>query len=175
MVQQSEDRADTAAAALQQALAARDLAALNLQRTVVRAPTDGFLTDLTVKTGDYLSPGKSALALLELSSFRIEGYFEETKLSRLRIGQPVLVRIMGEPKVLRGHIQSIAPGVEDRERQPDSNLLPNVNPTFDWVRLPQRVPVRIVLDRPPADLKLIAGRTATVSVPDAAGRPGWAW
>jgi multidrug resistance efflux pump len=174
-LQQTEDRADTAAAALQEAIAARDLAALNLQRTEVRAPADGFITDLTVKTGDYLSEGKPALALLELSSFRVEGYFEETKISRLRIGEPVQVRIMGEPEVLRGHIQSIAPGVEDRERQPDSNLLPNVNPTFDWVRLPQRVPVRIMLDKVPANLKLIAGRTATVSVLDAAGRPGWAW
>jgi multidrug resistance efflux pump len=175
VLQQSEDREDTAASALQAAIAARDLAALNLQRTEVHAPADGFITDLTVKTGDYLSVGKPALAMLELSSFRVEGYFEETKISRLRIGEPVQVRIMGEPEVLRGHIQSIAPGVEDRERQPDSNLLPNVNPTFDWVRLPQRVPVRIMLDKIPPDLKLIAGRTATVSVLDAAGRPGWAW
>jgi multidrug resistance efflux pump len=175
VLQQSEDREDTAASALEAAIAARDLAALNLQRTEVRAPADGFITDLTVKTGDYLSVGKPALAMLELSSFRVEGYFEETKISRLRIGEPVQVRIMGEPEVVRGHIQSIAPGVEDRERQPDSNLLPNVNPTFDWVRLPQRVPVRIMLDKVPANLKLIAGRTATVSVLDAAGRPGWAW
>jgi multidrug resistance efflux pump len=171
VLEQSQTRADSAAADLQQTIAGRDVAALDLQRTVVRAPVDGYLSDLTVRTGDYVSPGKPALALLDRSSFRVEGYFEETKLPRLRIGEPVRVRIMGEPTALRGHIESIAPGIEDREREPAQSLLPNVNPTFSWVRLAQRVPVRIVLDGPPDSLKLIAGRTATVSVLDAAGRP----
>jgi multidrug resistance efflux pump len=111
------------------------------------------------------------LALLDRSSFRVEGYFEETKLPRLRVGQPVRVKIMGEPTALRGHIESIAAGIEDREREPAASLLPNVNPTFSWVRLAQRVPVRIALDKPSDSLKLIAGRTATVSVLDAVGRP----
>jgi len=163
-LEQSQARAETAAAALQQAIAARDVAALNLERTVVRAPVDGFLTDLTLRTGDYVSPGKPVLSLLDASSYRVEGYFEETKLPRLRIGQPVRIKIMGEPQPLRGHIQSISPGIQDRERQPAADLLPNVNPTFSWVRLAQRVPVRVALDDRPADLRLIAGRTATVSV-----------
>jgi RND family efflux transporter MFP subunit len=163
-LEQSQMRADTAAAALQQALAARDLAALNLQRTVVVAPVDGYLSDLTLRTGDYVSPGHPVLGLIDRSSLRVEGYFEETKLPRLAIGEPVKVKIMGEPRALRGHISSIAPGIEDRERQPGANLLPNVNPTFSWVRLAQRVPVRVALDDAPPDLRLIAGRTATVQV-----------
>lgn len=164
VLEQSESRVDTAAAALQQALAARDVAALNLERTVVRAPVNGYLTDLTVRTGDYVSPGKPVLALIDAASFRVEGYFEETKLSRIRIGAPVKVHIMGEEKDLRGHIESIAHGIEDRERQPDGDLLPNVNPTFSWVRLAQRVPVRVAIDDRLGDVRLIAGRTATVTV-----------
>jgi multidrug resistance efflux pump len=170
-LEQSQARADAAAAALDQALAARDVAALNLARTVVRAPVDGFLSDLTLRTGDYVSSGHPVLGLIDRGSYRVEGYFEETKLPLLHVGQPVRVAVMGENRPLQGHIQSIAPGIEDRDRQPGSSLLPNVNPTFSWVRLAQRVPVRIALDQTPADLRLIAGRTVTVSVVDAAGRP----
>jgi RND family efflux transporter MFP subunit len=164
LVDQSQQRADTATASLQQAIAARDLAALNLERTVVRAPVDGFLADLNLRTGDYVSPGRPVLGLIDASSYRVEGYFEETKLSRLRVGLPVEVKIMGQTHAVRGHIQSIASGIDDRERQPAASMLPNVNPTFSWVRLAQRVPVRVSLDQPPADLRLITGRTATVSV-----------
>jgi len=170
-LEQSQTKADSAAAALQQAIVARDIAALNLNRTTVRAPVDGFLSDLALRVGDYVSPGKPVLGLIDRSSFRVEGYFEETKLHRMHLGQPVEVKIMGEPERLRGHIQSIAYGIEDRERQANSSLLPNVNPTFSWVRLAQRVPVRILLDKTPGDLQLITGRTATVTVLDAAGHP----
>ena len=163
-LEQTQARVEAATAALEQANAARDVAALNLQRTVVRAPTDGYLTDLTLRAGDYVSPGKPVLGLIDRASYRVEGYFEETKLAKLQVGQAARVTIMGEPQALRGHVQSIAPGIEDRDRQPGAHLLPNVNPTFNWVRLAQRVPVRIVLDQPPADLRLVVGRTASVSI-----------
>ena len=172
VLEQSQARAETAAATLQQALAARDVAALNLERTVVRAPVDGFISDQALRTGDYVSPGKPVIGLIDASSYRVEGYFEETKLQRLHIGQPVRVKIMGEARPLRGHIQSIAPGIEDRERQAGATMLPNVNPTFSWVRLALRVPVRVILDQPPADLRLITGRTATVSVIETVARNG---
>ena len=162
--EQSASKVEQADAALAQADAARDVARLNLDRTVVYAPTDGFLSDLTLRTGDYVTAGKPVLALIDSRSFRVEGYFEETKLSGLKIGMPVSVRVMGEPGALKGHIQSIAAGIEDRDRVAGANLLPNVNPTFSWVRLAQRVPVRVALDQPPADLRMIAGRTATVAV-----------
>jgi RND family efflux transporter MFP subunit len=162
--EQSASKVEQADAALAQAAAARDVAKLNLERTVVYAPTDGFLSDLTLRTGDYVTAGKPVLALIDSRSFRVEGYFEETKLSGLKIGMPVSVRVMGEPVALKGHIQSIAAGIEDRDRVAGANLLPNVNPTFSWVRLAQRVPVRVALDQTPADLRMIAGRTATVAV-----------
>jgi RND family efflux transporter MFP subunit len=168
--EQSAAKVEQADAALAQANAARDVARLNLDRTVIYAPTDGFLSDLTLRTGDYVTAGKPVLALIDGRSFRVEGYFEETKLSGLKIGMPVSVRVMGEPGALKGHIQSIAAGIEDRDRVAGANLLPNVNPTFSWVRLAQRVPVRVALDQPPADLRMIAGRTATVAVLGADGR-----
>ncbi len=164
ITEQSQSKVELSQAALSQALAARDVAALNLERTVVAAPTDGFLSDLTLRTGDYVTAGKPVLALIDSRSFRVEGYFEETKLSSLRIGQPVSVKVMGEDRALKGHIQSIAAGIEDRDRGLSNSMLPNVNPTFSWVRLAQRVPVRIALDQTPRDLRLIAGRTATVAV-----------
>jgi RND family efflux transporter MFP subunit len=164
VTQQSQAKVDQDEAALAEALAARDVANLNLTRTVIVAPTDGDLSDLAVRVGDYVTAGKPVLALIDASSFRVEGYFEETKLRDVRIGAPATVRIMGEPGTLRGHVQSIAAGIEDRDRTASASLLPNVNPTFSWVRLAQRVPVRIALDRTPNDLRLIAGRTATVAV-----------
>ncbi|MGO4332214.1 efflux RND transporter periplasmic adaptor subunit [Cupriavidus sp. 2TAF22] len=151
-------------AALAQAQAAVSLARLNLERTVVLSPVDGYLNDRLPRLGDYVNTGRPVLSLVDSNSFHVEGYFEETKLHGIHIGNPVDIRIMGESRVLHGHVQSIAAGIEDRDRTNGANLLPNVNPTFNWVRLAQRIPVRIVLDEPPPDLRLVAGRTATVSV-----------
>jgi multidrug resistance efflux pump len=106
------------------------------------------------------------LAVVDMHSFRVDGYFEETKLRGIDIGQRVDIQVMGEPKVLRGHVVSIVAAIEDRDRTQGSNLLPNVNPAFSWVRLAQRIPVRVALDEVPADFRMIAGRTATVSVLD---------
>jgi multidrug resistance efflux pump len=94
----------------------------------------------------------------------VDGYFEETKISRIKIGDRASVQLVGDPRLLTGRVESISPGIEDRERGPSGDLLPNVNPTFSWVRLAQRIPVRIRLDRPPANVSLIAGRTATVVI-----------
>jgi multidrug resistance efflux pump len=156
-------------AALAQARAALGVAELNLARTEVTAPTDGIMSDVELRVGDYVSPGKAAVALIDSASLRVEGYFEETKLPGLHIGQPVEITLMGETRVLRGHIQSIAGAIEDRERGASSDLLPNVNPTFTWVRLAQRVPVRVALDTLPADIRLIAGRTASVAALEPSG------
>ncbi|MGO9991881.1 MAG: efflux RND transporter periplasmic adaptor subunit [Steroidobacteraceae bacterium] len=167
ITEQSAARVAAGEAALAQANAARDLAKLNLQRTVVVAPTDGSLSDLTLRVGDYVTAGKPVLALIDRQSLRVEGYFEETKLKRVHVGQPVTVQLMGESELLHGHVQSIANGIEDRDRAASANLLPNVNPVFNWVRLAQRVPVRIALDREPSDVRLVIGRTATVAVVEA--------
>jgi multidrug resistance efflux pump len=160
---QAEAGATQADSTLAQAQAARAVAALNLDRTDVHAPSDGSLSDVNVRVGDYVSPGKPVMALVDSATLRIEGYFEETKIPHLRVGQAVEVRLMGEEANLPGHIVSIAPAIEDRERGPSASMLPNVNPTFSWVRLAQRIPVRIALDKIPDGFRLIAGRTASVT------------
>jgi len=92
------------------------------------------------------------------------------KLGGIHIGQAVDIRVMGDNARLRGHVQSFAAGIEDRDRTSGANLLPNVNPAFSWVRLAQRIPVRIAFDEVPADFRMIAGRTATVSIIDGNGQ-----
>lgn len=164
VVEEGQARVQQGEAALAQAEAVVALAKLNLARTRVASPVDGFLNDRLPRLGDYVALGRPVLSMVDLNSFHVEGYFEETKLGGIRIGNPVSVRIMGERTILHGHVQSIAAGIEDRDRSNGANLLPNVNPTFNWVRLAQRVPVRIVLDDVPADVRLVSGRTATVSV-----------
>lgn len=151
-------------ATLAQAEAAVDVAKLNLERTRVVSPVEGYVNDRLPRLGDYVTTGKPVLSMVDARSFHVEGYFEETKLHGIEIGSPVDIRIMGEKRVLHGHVQSIAAGIEDRDRNSSASLLPNINPTFNWVRLAQRVPVRIQFDQMPADVRLVAGRTATVSV-----------
>ena len=105
------------------------------------------------------------LSIVDTRSLRVEGYFEETKLHAIEIGQPVDIQIMGESQRLHGHVQSIAAGIEDRDRARGNSLLPNINPSFNWVRLAQRIPVRVVLDDDQkTDIRLVIGRTATLSV-----------
>ena len=149
---------------LAQGQAALNLARFNLARTLVRAPVDGAVTNMTLQPGVYLSPGKAALALVYEQSLRVEGYFEETKLQAVHVGDPVSIRLMGVGEEVRGRVESIEAGVEDRERAGGQDQLANVNPTFTWVRLAQRIPVRIAITYVPAHVRLVPGQTATVEV-----------
>ena len=161
--EQAAARLDEAQASVALSLAKRDLAQLNLNHTRVVAPVDGTLSDLTLRVGNYVNTGKAVIALIDANSYSVEGYFEETKLQHIKVGQSAQIRLMGSTGTLQGHVQSIASGIEDRDRASGANLLPNVNPTFSWVRLAQRVPVRIALDNP-HDPSLIAGCTASVNL-----------
>ncbi len=151
-------------ATLGQAATTLNLARLNLARTVVRSTVNGAVTDLNLRPGDYFTAGRPALTIIDRGSFYVVGYFEETKLARIHIGDSVRIRLMGEGRILDGHVESVTRAIEDRERTPDTNLIPNVNPTFNWVRLAQRIPVRIAIDHEPPDVLLVMGRTATVEV-----------
>ncbi|GAB2872576.1 HlyD family secretion protein [Pseudoduganella ginsengisoli] len=155
------DVADAATARLRAAQAARDLAKLNLERTVVRAPADGYVTNLQIHAGDYAAAGAARMALVDSASFYVIGYFEETRLPALRAGATAEIRLMGGGPALRGHIDSIARGITDRDAS-GPGLLADVHPTFNWVRLAQRVPVRIALDK--TALPLVAGATCTVEI-----------
>ncbi|WP_454634893.1 efflux RND transporter periplasmic adaptor subunit [Bradyrhizobium cenepequi] len=163
-IEQDQTAASQAEAAYRQALADRDLAKLNLARSDVKASVNGIISNLSLQPGDYVSSGKSVMALINTDSIRVEGYFEETKLPNIQIGDSAMIRLMGQPNVFYGTVDSIAGGIEDRERADSSGLLANVNPTFTWVRLAQRVPVRIKLKEAAAETRLIVGQTATVQI-----------
>jgi len=153
----------SAQAAHDQAVADLGLAKLNLERSEVRAAVGGVVTNMELRPGTYLTPGKGVMALLDSDTLHVQGYFEETKLPRIHVGDAVNVRLLGSAHPLRGRVESVAAGIEDRDRSAGATLLANVNPTFNWVRLAQRVPVRIALDRAEAS-ELVAGATATVEV-----------
>ena len=161
---------EEAVADYRQAVADRAVAALNLKRSEVTSPVDGFVTNVNLEPGDYVTVGRGVMALIDRATLRVEGYFEETKLPRIHVGDRVQVRLMGEHQTLTGHVVSIAAGIADRERSDAPDLLANINPTFSWVRLAQRVPVRVKLDDMPANVDLVLGRTATVAVTAAAGQ-----
>jgi multidrug resistance efflux pump len=162
--EQRLSNAEATAAAYRQAAADRAVAELNLKRSAVMSPVDGTVTNVLLEPGDYVNTGKGVMALVDNATLRIEGYFEETKLSKIRTGDRVQVRLMGEPRTLIGRVESIAAGIADRERTDSSDLLANINPTFNWVRLAQRVPVRVRPETVPLGVQLVVGRTATVTV-----------
>jgi RND family efflux transporter MFP subunit len=155
--------ASTAEAQLQQAQAALDAARLNLERTRVVSPVDGYVTNLNVHRGDYANAGTPKLAIVDSHSFWVYGYFEETKLPHVRIGDNAEMRLMSGG-VLKGRVESISRGIYDRDNPQSRELLADVNPTFNWVRLAQRVPVRIRIDEVPAGTVLSAGTTCTVVI-----------
>jgi RND family efflux transporter MFP subunit len=154
-------------AALDQALADLNVAKLNLDRSTVTAAVNGIITNFGLLPGRYVTAGAPIMAIIDSDTFRVEGYFEETKLRNVHVGDRASVRLIGDPRVLTGHVESIASGIEDQSRSTSNDLLASVNPTFNWVRLAQRVPVRIKLDELPDDSRLVTGRTATVFVGDA--------
>jgi len=164
--EQRENASLDAAAAYadyQAALAQLSGAQLNLERTRVVSPVDGYITNLQLQTGDYVTAGSARLALIDSHSFWVYGYFEETKLPRLHIGDVAKIELMSGEH-LRGHIESITRGIYDRDNPQSRDLTADVNPTFNWVRLAQRVPVRIQLDEIPQGLTLAAGQTCTVVI-----------
>jgi RND family efflux transporter MFP subunit len=153
----------SAQAAYDQAVADVGLAKLNLARSEVRASVNGVVTNMDLRPGTYLTPGKGVMALLDSDTLHVEGYFEETKLPRIHVGNAANVRLLGGAHALRGRVESVAAGIEDRDRSAGTTLLASVNPTFNWVRLAQRVPVRIALSRANQN-ELVAGTTATVDL-----------
>ncbi|MFH0300431.1 efflux RND transporter periplasmic adaptor subunit [Bradyrhizobium sp. 31Argb] len=163
-----------ARAAYDEAMAQVGVAKLNLARTNVRSPVNGHVTNLLLNRGDYVTAGKPVLAVVDQDSFYVAGYFEETKLRYINLGDAVSVRLLGFDAPLKGHVESVARAITDRENVIGTDLIANVNPTFSWVRLAQRIPVRIAIDDVPDGVTLSAGMTATLQVtgpgpqPDAA-------
>ncbi|WP_176041988.1 biotin/lipoyl-binding protein [Burkholderia stabilis] len=163
-IQRSNRAVAIAQAEYRKALAALDVAKLDLARTTLRSPVDGYVTQLRLRHGDYAVEGKPGISVLDAHSFWITGYFEETKLRRIATGAPATIRLMGFEPLLGGHVTSIGRGIADENGTLDELGLPAVNPTFSWVRLAQRIPVRIEIDQVPAGVLLAAGMTCSVEV-----------
>ena len=178
-IEKGTEQVDLLDEAVVHAKAALDLAQLNLNRTIVRAPVDGIVSDMTLQPGDYLTAGKGAFAFVDTASLRVEGYFVETKIPAINIGDKADVRLMGVAGVIHGHVVSIAGGIVDRSRDNSPDMLDNIEPEYTYVRLAQRIPVRIAIDQMPAGVRLISGQTASVEI---LSRPGeareqrsWPW
>ena len=135
-----------------------------LSQTVVRAPVDGWITNLSTRTGNYASTGQPLFALVDSHSFYVIGYFEETKLRHIRVGAPAQITLYSNSQKLQGHVSSIGRAIYDQSVETDSGLVPDIKPNVPWVRLAQRVPVRFTFDSLPADLTLVSGTTCTVSI-----------
>ncbi|GAB2890847.1 HlyD family secretion protein [Paraburkholderia jirisanensis] len=152
-----------ARANLQQAVVRQQIAQLDMVRSEARAPTDGYIANLDLYPGDFAHAGVARMALVDSNSFWVYGYFEETKIQGVRVGDKATIRLMSGDIELDGHVDSIASAIVDRDNPSGTgNLLANVDPVFTWVRLAQRVPVRIHLDRVPSGVHLAMGTTCTV-------------
>ncbi|MCK0207101.1 HlyD family secretion protein [Starkeya koreensis] len=162
-VETSRTRANEAGAALQLAQAQLGTAKLNLERSTVRAPVNGYVTNLTATVGDYATTGNGVMAVVDRDSFYIYAYFMETKLPAIRIGDPAEVRLMAGGRVLEGTVQGLSRAIANIT-DGSGRLLATVDPNFEWIRLAQRIPVRIALKNLPDDLLLSAGMSATVVV-----------
>ncbi|CAK7031224.1 HlyD family secretion protein [Kerstersia gyiorum] len=156
---------------VRQAQASLEVAELDLARSVITAPVEGYITHLRLQAGDYAVSGQPNLTLLDANSFWVTGYFEETKLPSIRSGATARIRLMGHDEEIEGHVESIGRGIADENDVPDSHGLPAVNPTFSWVRLAQRIPVRIALDKVPEHIVLAAGMTCSVAVDEPGAGP----
>jgi multidrug resistance efflux pump len=147
-----------------QTQATLDQARVNLERTEIRSPVNGFVTNLLAQLGDYANVGQTQISVVDSDSFWVDGYFEETYLGSIHEGDPAEIKLMGQSQIVRGHVGSIARGINVPNSQPDRAGLASVNPIFTWVRLAQRIPVRIHIDKVPDGVRLVVGLTATVQI-----------
>ena len=156
---------DAAQARVMSARANLQVAELNLEFAEVRAPADGYVTHLRLQPGSQTNANQPALALVDVGTFHVCGFFKETQIRNVRSGAPAVVKLMSYPdKPMQGVVESIGWGIAQQNGSPGVDLLPSVNPTFDWIRLAQRIPVRVRLIRIPEGLELRVGVTASVFI-----------
>ena len=154
----------SAQASIAQATAQLNQARVNLERTQIRSPVNGWVTNLLAQLGDYASVGRNVISVVNADSFWVDAYFEETQLASVHEGDPAKVKLMGYSQIVQGEVAGMARGINVANAQPNDQGLATVNPIFTWVRLAQRVPVRIRINQVPDGIRLVAGMTATVQV-----------
>lgn len=168
-IDQANNLLQTVEHQLAKAQATRDLARLDLDRTVIRAPADGWVTNLNVYSGEFITRGSTAVALVKKESFYVVAYMEETKLEGVRPGYRAEITPLGSTKVIKGTVDSVAAGVTNASSSSDAKGMATIDSNLEWVRLAQRVPVRIRLDQQQGNL-WPAGTTATVIITGAKDR-----
>ena len=157
--QEGEDNAQ-----LRGAIAAYQQAEMNLTFTEVRAPVDGYVTNLNLRYGSNVVANQPSLALVDVNSYWIDGFFKETSVGKIKPGDRAVVTLMSYNHLsMKGHVESIGWGISQQDGSTGYQLLPNVNPTFEWIRLAQRIPVRIHLEEVPDEIKLRVGTTCSVT------------
>jgi multidrug resistance efflux pump len=165
-------RSLSAQAQYQQALANLDQARVNLERSVIHSPVNGWVTNLLAQIGDYAQAGQNKISVTNADSFWVDGYFEETAIDPIRVGDPAKIKLMGYHQILDGQVESVARAINVANAQPDLQGVAMVNPIFTWVRLAQRIPVRIHIAQVPEGVVLVAGMTATVQIDPRSHSPG---
>jgi multidrug resistance efflux pump len=163
-----QSNASIARAKVQQATADLHQARVNLERTRILAPVDGWVTNLLAQLDDYADIGQSEVSLVDSNSFWVDAYFEENQVASIHEGDAATIKLLGYRQTVRGHVAGISRGIDVPNAQPNQQGLATVNPIFTWVRLAQRIPVRIHLDQVPQGVRLVAGLTATVEIEQAA-------
>ncbi len=146
------------------AVANQEKAKVNLERTDVRSTVNGYVTNLLLRIGDYANTGSTNIAIVDNDSYWVAGYFEETKLGSFDVGDAATIELMGYDQHIDGHVESIARGIATSNATVSTQGLPSVQAVYTWVRLAQRIPVRIKIDKVPPKVTLSAGMTATVVV-----------
>jgi RND family efflux transporter MFP subunit len=141
-------------------------AEINLDRTQVRSPVNGYVTNLLLRVGDYAHQGATNVSIIDTDSYWVDGYFEETQMARVCVGDRAEAKLMGYSSPIVGHVTTVTRGVSVSNAAAGAQGLPNVDPVYTWVRLAQRVPVRIAIDAVPPDVPLVSGMTATVTIRD---------
>jgi RND family efflux transporter MFP subunit len=160
-------QAEAAFDAAQQQIAQAEI---NLKRTQVRSPVNGYVTNLLMRVGDYAHAGTTNISVIDADSYWIDGYFEETKMAHVCVGDRAEAALMGYRDPIVGRVQTVTRGISVSNAAPSTQGLPNVDPVYTWVRLAQRVPVRIGITDVPAGVPLVSGMTATVTIRDAEAR-----
>lgn len=162
----SAGNAVQAKAAFQAAQSEVSRAEINLRRTEIRSPVNGYVTNMLLRAGDYARQGVTNVSIIDTDSFWIDGYFEETKMARVCTGSRVEAKLMGYAAPIIGHVKTITRGLSVSNAASGTQGLPNVDPVYTWVRLAQRIPVRVAIDKVPPGVPLVSGMTATVTVRD---------
>jgi multidrug resistance efflux pump len=139
-------------------------AEINLNRTEIRSPVNGYVTNLLMRVGDYAHAGITDASIIDADSYWIDGYFEETKLARICVGARAEAHLLGYDRPVLGRVESITRGISVSDASPSTQGLPNVDPVYTWVRLAQRVPVRLKITYVPPEIPLVSGLTATVTI-----------